>query len=84
MLSTTPTLLKGTATIPGVATANNDTIYVYKTLNSSSKSVFTVYTGYQNAPTSKGANTLIAAATRGGYAKGRLRGRHWRRLFRGR
>ena len=62
-------IVKGTATIAGVATANNDTIYVYKTLNSSSKSVFTVYTGYQNAPTSKGANTLIAAATKGGYAK---------------
>ena len=60
------TINKGVATIGSLATANNDTVYVYKTTKDN-KSTVATYTGYKNAPTAT--NATVAVATKGGYAK---------------
>ena len=58
------TILNGSDT--ALATANNDTVYVYKTTKDN-KSTVATYTGYKNAPTATTAT--VAVATKGGYAK---------------
>lgn len=63
------TITKGVATIGTAGIATTNTTYVVKTLDSSNKGVYTVYTGYKNMTSITGATTLVDVANdTNGYA----------------